>query len=391
MTMNERLKKVENMKHPFKRAMRGILVTAAASTLGVTTLALPAGAANTKFFGVKIPSQTAVGFTAGSSVLNDKGGYSVNFDPSGDMFVVHYRDGQGTVVVPAATKTLYGQSVTKNVPVEFNPGGGEVNPMSITSDPLSMVWDSKGNMFISSENSSDGSGNLWVIPKKDSKIFGQSVSANVPVQVNPGGGESNPLNGHEGYLNQMAFDANGNLFIAAYSDNSVIVIPKNSGAIFGESATKNVPLFLSIPGSSSPEGLAFDAKGNLYVVDYNVNNVMVLPAANGKIFGAAMSKNTWTELPQVPARPYAFLNWLAFDATGNLFIGDWADTAISVVAKKTGTVFGEAVTKNQLSTIGTATIQPLIATSYQFAFAPSGALVIPTDGVGETAVAVLAP
>ena len=85
------------------------------------------------------------------------------------------------------------------------------------------------------------------------------------------------------------------------------------------------------------------------------------------------------------------MNWLAFDATGNLFIGDWADTAISVVAKKTGTVFGEAVTKNQLSTIGTATIQPLIATSYQFAFAPSGALVIPTDGVGETAVAVLAP
>jgi hypothetical protein len=87
-----------------------------------------------------------------------------------------------------------------------------------------LAFDAYGDLFISS---SDGisSNQIIVLPSATtSSIFGQSVTPEVPVVLDPGaaaGSLSNLLNEPNG----IAFDQTGDLFVANYSGNTVTVIP----------------------------------------------------------------------------------------------------------------------------------------------------------------------
>jgi len=91
----------------------------------------------------------------------------------------------------------------------------------------------------------------------------------------------------------LAFDGNGNLFVADYGINSVLEFYQGGGSAFYASNTV-----------SGPEGMAFQG-GYLYVANHWANDVERFNAAGqGSIFATV----------QAPTG-------IAFDSNGNLYVG----------------------------------------------------------------------
>lgn len=94
----------------------------------------------------------------------------------------------------------------------------------------------------------------------------------------------------------LAFDTNGNLFLANFNGGITEIAPDGSQSVFAS-------LF------NSPASLAFDGTGNLLVGVFG-NGYVFKYTTNG-------SQSTYTQLPD-SGRPVG----LAFDSTGQLFISD---------------------------------------------------------------------
>jgi sugar lactone lactonase YvrE len=107
----------------------------------------------------------------------------------------------------------------------------------------------------------DSQGNIYVA---DNQVAGAVV-----VELPPGGGDlvsvpggSFPKTKAANLLspNGVAVDAAGNVYVSDNSLNQIFEIPSASGAV-------GTPFLLNFPTVSSPAGLALDASGNLYVAD----------------------------------------------------------------------------------------------------------------------------
>ena len=135
---------------------------------------------------------------------------------------------QITVIPSPLTSTVFGQSVTPNQPTTLDPGtpgtlGG------LVASPFGLAFDASGDLFISS---SDGisSNQIIVVPSASAtSIFGQIVTPEVPVVLDPGAAAGN-LSDLLDEPNGIAFDhhgdhRHGDLFVANYNSNTVTVIP----------------------------------------------------------------------------------------------------------------------------------------------------------------------
>jgi len=257
------------------------------------------------------------------------------FDASNDLFVYNENDATITVL-PAVTGTIFGQSVTANVPVELDPTGGALTLGIVTG----LAFDSAGDLFISRNNYDD----IIVIPKSTSTIFGQSVTADTPVELQPSLGPTN-LTEPEG----LAFDSAGDLFVADDVDNDITVVPHSTGMIFGQSVTADTPIILDPSGGAlsldGPEGLTFDG-GNLFVVNYIGNDITVVPHSTGMIFGQSVTGNTpATFTPSGGTLTLTDPEQVAMN-DGNLYILQYVDSnsGIVVVPGSSGTYFGQGMT-----------------------------------------------
>ena len=74
--------------------------------------------------------------------------------------------------------------------------------------------------------------------------------------------------------------------------SKVFVLPRSSGRIFGHSVTANSLGTLVSAGLSVPLGIAFDSAGDLFIGNVFTNTVSVLPRASGPIFGQAVVADT---------------------------------------------------------------------------------------------------
>jgi trimeric autotransporter adhesin len=119
------------------------------------------------------------------------------------------------------------------------------------------------------------------------------------------------------------------------------------------------------PGTSAeldyPEGVAFDAAGNLVIADTDNNRVRVVAARTGTFYGRAMTAGDIYTVAGDGTKGYsgdggpatsAELNepfGVAFDAAGNLVIAD--NNRVRVVAASTGTFYGRAMTAGDIYTV----------------------------------------
>lgn len=102
----------------------------------------------------------------------------------------------------------------------------------------------------------------------------------------------------------LAFDGNGNLFVANSGNNTIEEFDASgTGTVFATASS----------GINGPQGLAFDSSGNLYVADHNNTILKFNPNGTGAVFATSGVFN-----PQ----------GLAFDDDGNLFVANGGNNTI---------------------------------------------------------------
>ncbi len=125
----------------------------------------------------------------------------------------------------------------------------------------------------------------------------------------------------------VAVDASGNLYIADSSNERVRRVDASTGVIStfagGGSSSDGGPA--ASAGLSFPDGLAFDAKGNLYIAEGPGNDVREVNAATGIITTVAGSGGfSGTQGDGVPATSVylGYPGQIALDSAGNLYVAD---------------------------------------------------------------------
>ena len=149
----------------------------------------------------------------------------------------------------------------------------------------------------------------------------------------------------------VAFDAAGNLYESETNGN-VNVWPITSGTIFGHSVISGQANTL-VSLHDTP-GIAFDAGGDLFIADDNGpsgGSISVLAAASGTIFGQAVAANTLTTLVSGIDNPIG----VSFDAAGNLYYS--TQNEIDVLPLATGSLYGQAVTADTPATLVSGLVQ----------------------------------
>ena len=269
-----------------------------------------------------------------------------------------------TVTTPSGTSPVTGGISSQAVSDSFTYSPVAVDVSTGLNSPAGIVTDAGGDVF----SANYGNGTVSVLPKSSGSIFGTSVVAGLEATLVTG------MNQPTG----LAFDSSGDLYIADAGNNTVSVLPETSGTIFGTSV-KADSLTKLATGLSTPNGLAFDSAGNLFIANWSNGTIAVLPKATGTIFGTSVSADTLAGVTSGLSLPEG----LAFDSSGNLYIAGFGNGTVSVLPGATGSVFGSNVTADRLSTVASGLNNP-----WGLAFDASGDLYIANSG--NDTVSVLA-
>ena len=295
--------------------------------------------------------------STGTSPANDVIGMVLN--AAGDLFYVNQSDATVGVVPGPDTNSIYGQSVSPNVATVLT------TTTSGLGLPTGAAIDTDGNFFVADSAFKGNSPFLYVIAATSTTVFGQTFPANVMT-----GWTSSALLHFPGGVTS---DSQGNVFVIDHALGEVIVYPSRTGSLFGQDVTAGVPVALN--ASASPQlnsGISIDAQGNLFLADDANDEVRVLPRASGTLFGQSVNANSLTVLSA--ATGLSSPTSLAFDPNGNLFIGNMSgDAQVTVLPAVSGTIYGQSVVANTSTALAAVST---IGRASAMAFDPQGNLVI---------------
>jgi sugar lactone lactonase YvrE len=201
------------------------------------------------------------------------------------------------------------------------------------------------------------SGDLYIADRYNHRI--RKVSASTGVITTVAGSGTAGYGGDNGaataaqlyYPYAVAVDAAGNLFIADTNNNRIRKVTAATGIITTIAGNGNTGYNGDGPaiGASlySPDGVAVDASGNVYISDqYNYRVRKVNPATGiiSTVAGTGTAGFSGEAGPAISAKIYLPVG-LAVDASGNLYFADYYNDRIRKVTVATGiitTVAGSA-------------------------------------------------
>ncbi len=310
----------------------------------------------------------------------------VTVDGSGNL-VVADRGNNVVRVVAATDGTFYGQAMTAgdiytvagNGTFGFSGDGGPATSAELASPDQTAV-DGSGNLVIA-----DGANGLVrVVAAGDGTFYGQAMTAGDIYTVAGTGtagfsGDTGPATSAE--LNgprRVAIDGAGNLIITDRTNNRIRVIASSTGTIYGQAMTAgdiytvagNGTFGFSGDGGPAtsaqlavPDQAAVDGSGNLVIADSGNNRVRVVAATTGTFYGQAMTAGDIYTVVGTGQAAYGGDGGLAtkakldgpqdvaFDGAGNMVIADGVNNRVRVVAAKTGTFYGQAMTIRKIYTV----------------------------------------
>jgi DNA-binding beta-propeller fold protein YncE len=192
---------------------------------------------------------------ASGSLLNNPNGLA--FDSAGSLFVDNYA----------------GNNIIKYTPN----GVGSVFASAGLSSPYGMAFDGSGNLYVANAGTLSGGGYIEEYTSGGvGSLFVTGVQYPTGVAIN-----------------------GGYLYVAQFNNNSIVKYGLNPGSESTFTAT----------GLSSPQGIAFDTSGNLYVAN----------SGNGQAGSGYIEKYNSSGVGSVFASGLNFPYGLAFDSAGDLF------------------------------------------------------------------------
>ena len=206
----------------------------------------------------------------------------------------------------------------------YNNGGISANTLY---QPGGVALDSSGNLYVADTYNS----RVLFYPSGSTtatRVYGQGGSFTSNTQNN-GGISANSLY----YPRGVALDGGGNLYVADYANNRVLFYPSGSTTatrVYGQlgSFTSDTPNDFGISANSlyNPWAVALDSSGNLYVADYDNNRVLLYPSGSTtatQVYGqgGSFTSNTANN-GGVSANSLFEPTGVALDSSGNLYVAD---------------------------------------------------------------------
>ncbi|HUI01689.1 MAG TPA: NHL repeat-containing protein [Nitrososphaerales archaeon] len=186
--------------------------------------------------------------------------------------------------------------------------------------------------------SMDPKGNLWVADYANNRVieyaapFANGESASLVIgqpnlASNAPATSQNGLAGPDG----LAFDAQGNLWVADYYNNRLLEFQppftsdEPASLVVGQSSFDAGKSATTQNGLSSPQDLAFDSKGNLWVADFRNDRVLEFqpPFATNESASLVIGQSGFTAAEPLTAQNHLYFpEDLAFDSKGDLWVAD---------------------------------------------------------------------
>ena len=310
---------------------------------------------------------------------------SVAADRAGNLVIADTYNGLIRVVA-AASGTFYQKVMTAGH--VYRVAGGGTNSLSnavpATSaklfNPLGVAVDGAGNLVIA--DSYDN--RVRVVAESSGTLYGRTMTAGHIYTV--AGDRNSGFSGDGGPATSagladptaVTHDSAGNLVIADSSDNRVRVVAESSGTFYGQAMTAGDIYTVAGDGTrgfagdgglastaelAGPDGVAADGAGNLVIADGGNSRVRVMAKSSGTFYGQAMTAgHIYTVAGNGsygfsgdggPATSAGIASpaGVAVDGAGNLVIADEPDSRIRVVAKSSGTFYGQAMTAGDIYTV----------------------------------------
>ncbi len=255
---------------------------------------------------------------------------SAAFDSSGNLWVADYQNNRVLEFKPPFS-TNEVASVILGQPDMF--GSACTTSPTGLCNPSGLAFDPTGNLWISDL------GNSRVLEYLSSNLITGDGAANVLGQPDfvSNGCATTPTGLCQPF--SLAFDPSGNLWISDTNNNRVLEY-LSSNLITGDGAANVLgqPDFVSNgcattpTGLCSPDGLAFDPTGNLWISDsansrvleYLSSNLITGDGAANVLGQPDMFSNACYTSPTGLCSPFG----LAFDPTGNLWISDLGNSRV---------------------------------------------------------------
>jgi len=222
-------------------------------------------------------------------------------DQFGNIYIAD--ESLGLVVVPAASGTLFGQSVTAEIEETLVANSG-IRGIAVSATGIVVFCDNLGDVY--------------ALSSSDSMIFGESILANVPKKIKS----------TTGLRGGMDFDSAGNLFGVNKSNNQFSVLPASTGTLYGVSVVANSPQVLYSGSGSWFWDLAVDSAGNIFVADgFGFFGVYVLPKNSGTLFGQSVVADVFTRISAFETKSYAGID---FDSNDVLYVNIYGDRTMAI-------------------------------------------------------------
>jgi len=312
--------------------------------------------------------------------------YFVTVDAAGNV-VISDIGNQRVRVVAATTGTFYGQAMTAGDVYTVAGDGtegfaGDGGPATAAEldGPTGVAVDGAGNLYIADA----ANGRVRMVPAQTGTFYGQAMTAGDIYSIAGNGttgssGNHGPATKAElNYPSSVAVDPHGNTIIADSRSNMVLAVAANTGTFYGRAMTAGDIYTIAGNGTAGytgnggkatkaeldlPLGVSVDQAGDLVIADASNNRIRLVAANTGTLYGQAMTAGDIYTIAGDGTAGYsgdggpataAELNapsWAVVDGDGNVIIADTSNNRVRVVAARTGTFYGQAMTAGDIYTV----------------------------------------